>query len=99
EPETGRRSRRAGSRGGPTNRGPASEGSPMNRFTRWRRAALIAGALAALGAASFLAPNLMPKASAAAKTVYIPASWASTGEVPWAQNRTKESANFILLWG
>ncbi|MFF4524378.1 DUF6055 domain-containing protein [Streptomyces bluensis] len=37
--------------------------------------------------------------TAAAKSVYIPPSWASTGEVPWAQNRTKESANFILLWG
>ncbi|MER6014196.1 DUF6055 domain-containing protein [Streptomyces bluensis] len=34
-----------------------------------------------------------------AKSVYIPPSWAATGEVPWAQNRTKESANFILLWG
>ncbi len=28
-----------------------------------------------------------------------PPRWAGTGEVPWAQNRTKESANFILLWG
>ncbi|KAF1954596.1 avirulence protein [Byssothecium circinans] len=34
-----------------------------------------------------------------AKTVYIPSSWAATGEVPWTQSRTKESANFILLWG
>ncbi|MFF5097631.1 MULTISPECIES: DUF6055 domain-containing protein [Actinosynnema] len=38
-------------------------------------------------------------ASAAAKTVYIPARWTQTGEVPWAQERTRESANFILLWG
>lgn len=38
-------------------------------------------------------------AVAAAKSVYIPPSWAATGEVPWAQNRTKESADFILLWG
>ncbi|MCH5671191.1 DUF6055 domain-containing protein [Streptomyces gilvus] len=37
--------------------------------------------------------------TAAAKSVYIPPSWAATGEVPWAQNRTKESANFVLLWG
>jgi hypothetical protein len=41
----------------------------------------------------------LPKAFAAAKTVYIPASSKSTGEVPWSQDRTKESANFILLWG
>jgi hypothetical protein len=41
----------------------------------------------------------LPTAFAAAKTVYIPPSWASTGEVPWTQDRTKESANFILLWG
>ncbi|MFB4270898.1 DUF6055 domain-containing protein [Nonomuraea sp. GTA35] len=39
------------------------------------------------------------QASAAAKTVYIPARWQSTGEVPWVSSRTKESANFILLWG
>ncbi|MCP2355588.1 hypothetical protein HD597_002608 [Nonomuraea thailandensis] len=38
-------------------------------------------------------------ATAAAKTVYIPARWATTGEVPWVPARTKESANFILLWG
>lgn len=38
-------------------------------------------------------------ASAAAKTVYIPARWTQTGEVPWAQDRTRESTNFILLWG
>ncbi|MCG5214865.1 DUF6055 domain-containing protein [Streptosporangium soli] len=38
-------------------------------------------------------------AVAAAKTVYIPSRWASTGEVPWVSARTKESANFILLWG
>ncbi|MFG2127394.1 DUF6055 domain-containing protein [Streptomyces sp. NPDC048751] len=43
-------------------------------------------------------PRTAPSA-AAAKTVYIPPSWASTGEVPWAQDRTRESADFILLWG
>lgn len=38
-------------------------------------------------------------AYAATKTVYLPARWQSTGEVPWTQDRTRESANFILLWG
>ncbi|MEV4106631.1 DUF6055 domain-containing protein [Nonomuraea sp. NPDC049695] len=47
---------------------------------------------------AFLLPG-SPAASAAAKTVYIPSRWASTGEVPWASDRTKESTNFILLWG
>ncbi|MGW2516912.1 DUF6055 domain-containing protein [Streptomyces sp. NPDC001617] len=55
---------------------------------------------AALGVAPAhpAAPSVAPTA-AAAKSVYIPPSWAATGEVPWAQNRTRESANFILLWG
>ncbi|MET7402005.1 DUF6055 domain-containing protein [Dactylosporangium sp. NPDC005572] len=52
--------------------------------------ALAAGVLFAVSA---------PSASAAAKAVYIPARWTQTGEVPWAQNRTRESTNFILLWG
>ncbi|KAH6695777.1 avirulence protein [Plectosphaerella plurivora] len=34
-----------------------------------------------------------------AKSVFIPSSWAQTGEVPWVQSRTRESDNFILLWG
>ena len=38
-------------------------------------------------------------ATAAAKAVYIPARWTQTGEVPWASNRSRESTNFILLWG
>ncbi|BAL89726.1 hypothetical protein AMIS_45060 [Actinoplanes missouriensis 431] len=38
-------------------------------------------------------------ARAAAKSVYLPARWTQTGEVPWAADRTRESANFILLWG
>ncbi|WP_230858819.1 DUF6055 domain-containing protein [Actinoplanes aureus] len=46
-----------------------------------------------------LVPQVMDRASAAAKTVYIPARWTQTGEVPWAANRTRESDNFILLWG
>ncbi|RVX45069.1 hypothetical protein EDD27_7846 [Nonomuraea polychroma] len=62
------------------------------------RAATVA--LVMLLSALFLAP---PPASATgallAKTVYIPSRWQSTGEVPWVPERTKESANFILLWG
>ncbi|TLS43537.1 avirulence protein [Streptomyces montanus] len=45
------------------------------------------------------APPAEARTAAAAKSVYIPPSWAATGEVPWKQERTKESANFILLWG
>ncbi|GAA2644941.1 DUF6055 domain-containing protein [Paractinoplanes durhamensis] len=52
-----------------------------------------------LGLTAAVGPTLAKTAFAATKTVYIPASWQSTGEVPWASNRTKESANFILLWG
>ncbi|MGP3955835.1 DUF6055 domain-containing protein [Nonomuraea sp. 3N208] len=62
------------------------------------RAAMVA--LVMLLSTLFLAP---PPASATgallAKTVYIPSRWQSTGEVPWVPERTKESANFILLWG
>lgn len=54
-------------------------------------ATLLVGALVAV-----VAP---PTASAAAKTVYLPARWTQTGEVPWAPERTRESTNFILLWG
>src|SRR5690242_10825506 len=68
-------------------------------MTRWKRHLSAVGALVVLGAAATLVPNLMPSASAATKTLYIPASWQATGEVPWATNRSKESANFILLWG
>src|SRR6266545_5915031 len=57
----GRWSRRAGSGGGRNRHCPRKRRIPMTRFTRWRRYALIAGVLAALGAASFLAPSLMPK--------------------------------------
>lgn len=41
----------------------------------------------------------MMASAVSAKDVYIPASWASTGEVPWVQARTQQSDNFILLWG
>ena len=68
----------------------------MSTSKRPRR--LLLAAVLAVVVAAGLGLGL-PRAFAAAKTVYIPASWASTGEVPWAQNRTKESANFILLWG
>src|SRR6187551_969877 len=66
---------------------------------RWRRRLALIGAVAALAAAPLLVPQIVSTASAAAKTTYIPARWASTGEVPWVAERTKESANFILLWG
>ncbi|MBT0768195.1 hypothetical protein KIH74_04630 [Kineosporia sp. J2-2] len=38
-------------------------------------------------------------AAAANKAVYIPAGWKQTGEVPWSEDRSKESTNFKLLWG
>jgi Family of unknown function (DUF6055)/Cellulose binding domain len=67
----------------------------MTRRTRW-----LAVCCAVLALVLPLAvPRLMGQAAAATKTVYIPARWQSTGEVPWASNRTRESANFILLWG
>jgi uncharacterized protein DUF6055 len=61
----------------------------------WR--GLVAGAVAVLGAA--LLTTVPAAAGVTAKTVYIPARWQQTGEVPWASNRTRESTNFILLWG
>src|SRR5690349_8004566 len=57
-----------------------------------RKALLVALLLASI----LVAPS---PARAAAKSVYLPARWTQTGEVPWASNRTRESANFILLWG
>ncbi|MEN3358898.1 MAG: hypothetical protein V7637_2880, partial [Mycobacteriales bacterium] len=70
----------------------------MHRWISRHRSAVLAGVLLGLTAA-VVAPRAAPPAAAAAKTLYIPARWASTGEVPWVQARTKESANFILLWG
>ncbi|NUT45689.1 MAG: avirulence protein [Saccharothrix sp.] len=61
-----------------------------------RRTALTALLALVLAAGVLTTPTT---ASAAAKTVYIPARWTQTGEVPWAANRTRESTNFILLWG
>jgi hypothetical protein len=66
---------------------------------RKKRLAVAALILAGLVAVPIVLPQLLPPAAAATKTVFIPARWQSTGEVPWASNRTKESANFILLWG
>jgi carbonic anhydrase/acetyltransferase-like protein (isoleucine patch superfamily) len=71
----------------------------MTHRTRWRRGAIIACTLLGLALAPIVVPRLVSPAAAATKTLYIPPSWASTGEVPWTQDRTKESANFILLWG
>ena len=74
--------------------------APMRKRSR---RAVIGGTLLAIGLVLTLLPVIFksspPSAFAAAKAVYIPSNWAATGEVPWAQNRTKESANFILLWG
>ena len=53
-------------------------------------------ALLALIAAPLAVPQTA--AHAATKTVHVPSGW-SSGSVPWASNRTKESANFILFWG
>ncbi|WP_202918683.1 DUF6055 domain-containing protein [Saccharothrix deserti] len=64
----------------------------MRLFSRAGRTA----AALALVAAALVSQS---PAAAAAKSVYIPARWTQTGEVPWSQDRTRESANFILLWG
>jgi hypothetical protein len=64
-----------------------------------RRYRVVVALLAVLSAAIVLAPWPSAAVSAAAKTVYTPAGWQRTGEVPWARERSKESANFILLWG
>lgn len=68
---------------------------PRFRWRRW----LAAFALLAVGMAPVAVPQLVPAAEAAAKTVWIPERWRSTGEVPWAPERTRESASFVLLWG
>jgi hypothetical protein len=65
----------------------------------WRRRLILAGAVTVLAVVPLAVPQLIATASAAAKTTWIPARWAGTGEVPWVPERTKESANFILLWG
>ena len=71
----------------------------MTHRTRHRRTGLVACALLGLVVGQLTASACHAPAVAATKTVYIPSSWASTGDVPWAKDRTRESANFILLWG
>ncbi|MFB4275432.1 DUF6055 domain-containing protein [Nonomuraea sp. MTCD27] len=63
-----------------------------------RRSRAVATALVLLLGLLFV-PTAPAQSAALAKTVYIPSRWATSGEVPWVQARTKESANFILLWG
>jgi hypothetical protein len=66
----------------------------------WRpRLLVVLVSLVGLAVGLLIGPGLIASSQAATKTVYIPASWASTGEVPWSSDRSKQSANFILLWG
>ncbi|GCB48982.1 DUF6055 domain-containing protein [Streptomyces sp. NL15-2K] len=44
-------------------------------------------------------PTARVASATAEKAVYIPTNWDGIGELPWARDRTKESANFVLLWG
>jgi hypothetical protein len=60
----------------------------------WRLAFALVVAMLGAGLA---APQ--SSASAATKSVYIPAYWTQTGEVPWSSSRSQQSNNFILLWG
>jgi hypothetical protein len=75
---------------------PASAGAGRGARSRPVRPLLALALGLALIASMFVAPS---PATAAAKAVYIPARWTQTGEVPWASNRSRESTNFILLWG
>ena len=70
----------------------------MTTRIRWRRLAAAAAVLCGLAIAPVAAPHFISAASAATKTVHVPSDW-NSGSVPWAQNRTKESNNFILFWG
>ncbi|MEV0895297.1 DUF6055 domain-containing protein [Actinoplanes sp. NPDC049802] len=72
---------------------------PIPRTRSRRQLWLVIACALVLLASAGLIPQIMSRASAATKTVYIPAHWTRTGEVPWAAERTKESNNFILLWG
>jgi hypothetical protein len=71
----------------------------MKALRGWRGRILVAVTAVLALSVPVVLPNLLSQASAAAKTVWIPARWTQTGEVPWVQSRTKESANFVLLWG
>jgi hypothetical protein len=70
----------------------------LPRARKWRRWLIVPFALMLLTGVS-LTPQFVAPASAAAKTVYNPARWTQTGEVPWAADRSRESTNFVLLWG
>ncbi|MBW6437024.1 avirulence protein [Actinoplanes hulinensis] len=72
---------------------------PIPRTRSRRQLWLVIACALVLLTSAGLIPQIMSRASAATKTVYIPSYWTQTGEVPWAAERTKESANFILLWG
>jgi uncharacterized protein DUF6055/cellulose binding protein with CBM2 domain len=65
--------------------------------TRTRVLIVIAAALGLVVPLALATPA--PEALAQTKTVYIPARWQQTGEVPWVPERTRESRDFILLWG
>src|SRR5690242_15409370 len=71
----------------------------MTALRKWRPLVIVACVLAALGLGSLAVPRLLPTASAATKTLYIPPSWATTGGIPWSMDRSAQSNNFILLWG
>jgi hypothetical protein len=63
---------------------------------RTRLTVAVAAVLLVLGS---LIPQIMSQAAAAAKSLYLPSRWVQTGEVPWSSSRSRESANFVLLWG
>ncbi|GIE37018.1 hypothetical protein Ait01nite_100630 [Actinoplanes italicus] len=72
---------------------------PIPRTRSRRQLWFVIACAFVLLAGAGLIPQIMSRAAAATKTVYIPARWTQTGEVPWAADRTRESDNFILLWG
>ncbi|WP_430786445.1 DUF6055 domain-containing protein [Actinoplanes sp. G11-F43] len=72
---------------------------PIPRIRSRHKSWFVIACALVLLAGTALFPQAMSPASAAAKTVYIPARWTQTGEVPWAASRSQESTNFILLWG
>ena len=74
----------------------------MSRRMTRPRLVLVAGVVLGLAVAGLTVPDLISPAAAATKTVYLPASWGTdggNGDVPWTSSRTKQSDNFILLWG
>src|SRR5262245_15365867 len=70
----------------------------MSRRIGRRRLVALRCVLLGLAIAQVTVPRFTSPASAATKTVHVPAGW-NNGSVPWAQNRTRESTNFILFWG